>query len=91
MLISDSHKFLFIHMPKNAGSSVRGALSPLCLQTKKRYPEKLLTKLHLDFDWRRHSFKGHASMRDVEAVLPDEYFSELYTIHPLIFLFYNKH
>ncbi len=78
MLISQEHNFLFVHVPKNAGSSIHRVLSPYCMQAQKKYPEKLLTKLHLDFDWQRHHFGGHASLREAEKHIPAELFSQLY-------------
>jgi hypothetical protein len=78
MLISTDHNFLFVHVPKNTGSSIHHVLSPYCLQAQKKYPEKILTKLHLDFNWQHHHFRGHASLRDAEKNLPAELFVDLY-------------
>ena len=39
MLVSDSHKFVFHHVPKTAGSSITAALAPYCNLWKGTLPE----------------------------------------------------
>lgn len=78
MLISEKHNFLFVHIAKNAGTSIRRALRPYALPTQKKYPLKLLTKLHLDFDWHWHHFRYHTSMAEAERQIPENVFDDLY-------------
>ena len=40
MLVSDSHKFVFHHVPKTAGSSITAALAPYCNLWKGTLPEE---------------------------------------------------
>ena len=40
MLVSDSHKFVFHHVPKTAGSSITAALAPFCNRWKGVLPEE---------------------------------------------------
>ncbi len=78
MLISEQHNFLFVHIPKNAGTSIRRALRPHSLRCQKQYPVKLLTKLYLDFDWHWHHFRYHTSMAEAEKQIPAEIFDRLF-------------
>ena len=41
MLVSDSHKFVFHHVPKTAGSSITAALAPFCNRWKGVLPEEI--------------------------------------------------
>ena len=40
MLVSDSHKFVFHHVPKTGGSSITAALAPFCNRWKGVLPEE---------------------------------------------------
>ena len=40
MIISDSHKFVFHHVPKTGGSSITAALAPYCRNYEGVIPEE---------------------------------------------------
>ena len=76
MLISYEHRFLFVHVPKAAGSSVRATLSPLAPRAPDRLLNVLLAHSHLPLAWRElyrlKRFSGHARARDIRRELPRE-------------------
>jgi len=78
MLISESHRFLFVKVQKTAGTSITEYLSPLALHPSASRLNKLASDLRLVRDWRRHHYRPHAPLRHAESVLPREVFDSLY-------------
>lgn len=78
MIVSHSHRFIFVHVSKAAGTSIERALEPF----RHRPPDTRLNrwrcKLGLQWDYRRYRFRQHDSARLARRVLPaalfDDYF-----------------
>lgn len=70
MLISESKRFIFVHVQKTAGSSLRDLLSPYALKPDHGWPSRMLSDLNLQCEWRRRFFRTHANLRTAEARLP---------------------
>lgn len=73
MLISDSRRFIFVHVPKTAGTSVKTALKPYSLPRPPRW-YSLLRRFGLPRDYRRYRFPIHVSLAAIERVVPPEVF-----------------
>ncbi len=78
MLISESHRFLFVKVHKTAGTSITEALRPLALAPSASRFNKLASDLGLGRDWRQRYFRPHAPLRHAERVLPAPTFRALY-------------
>lgn len=78
MLISTSHRFLFVHVQKTAGTSVTRFLEPYARTTSGTRLNKLASDLGLVRDWRRHHFRIHSPLRRAEKVLPPDLFGSLF-------------
>ncbi|MCP3982179.1 MAG: sulfotransferase family protein [bacterium] len=78
MIISDSKNFVFVHVQKTAGSSIRRALLPYALDYPRTRAYKLLTRSRIIRNWRRYAFRHHAPLRDAERILPAERFSGMF-------------
>jgi len=79
MLVSYSHKFIFIHTYKVAGTSVREALSSYA--HKPPLISKLLKKLNIKFHWANDKFKifpHHATAYEVKQLMNKEVFDSFF-------------
>ncbi|MFM6987394.1 MAG: sulfotransferase family 2 domain-containing protein [Arenimonas sp.] len=76
MLISESKRFIFVHVQKTAGSSLRDLLSPHALKPDHGRLSRVLSDLSLQRDWRRRFFRTHANLRTAEARLPPEIYRD---------------
>lgn len=76
MLISESKRFIFVHVQKTAGSSLRDLLGPHALKPDRGRLNRVLSDLHLQRDWRRRFFRTHASLRAVQAGLPADIYRD---------------
>jgi Sulfotransferase family len=63
MLLSHSHQFIFVHIQKTAGQSLRGTLEPFCNQPPRTGVRKLLSHLPLQEDPSQVAFRVHATAR----------------------------
>jgi hypothetical protein len=77
MLVSDSKRFIFVHVPKAAGKSVREALAPYALPRPPKF-HSLLRLFGLPRDYRRYRFRTHGSLRDAQRILPNELFRDYF-------------
>lgn len=77
MLVSDTKRFLFVHVPKAAGKSVRAALAPHALPRPPKF-HSFLRLFGMPRDYRRYRFRTHGSLQDAQRILPAEVFSEYF-------------
>jgi len=70
MLISDSKKFIFIHISKTAGTSVRAGLEPYSNQAPCDKLHSFLRYFDLPRDYRRFKFSKHAYLSAAQKKLP---------------------
>ena len=77
MKISTKHGFLFVHIPRTAGSSISGALDSYCIDERKRYPFRYFAKLGWQRDWKRRHFNTHAPLSVAQRYIPAEEFSTM--------------
>jgi hypothetical protein len=86
MLISNSKKFIFIHIPKNAGQSITNALFKFCVGKNARFFSDIISTRNyirinsklmqlFNFSFYDHSFKDHESASNVKEVLGSSYSS----------------
>ena len=83
MLISHSHKFIFLHNPKVAGSSIREVLTPYVDQPNRNWKNRLLVKLGVKAPL---PYTHHLKARLVRDSLPkdiyDRYFKFVFVRNP---------
>jgi Sulfotransferase family len=63
MLISHSHRFIFVHIQKTAGQSLKDRLRPFCNQPPRTGLRKLYSHLPLQEDPAKVAFREHATAR----------------------------
>lgn len=63
MLISHSHRFIFVHISKTAGSSLKRTLAPYCHQPPRDGLRRLLSHLPLREDPASVAFRVHTTAR----------------------------
>ena len=75
MLISDTHKFIFVHIRKAAGSSIRDTLEPLSIQKPTDVLSKIKSRiLHIEKDYHKYAFRQHSDITMVKKIMPKELF-----------------
>ena len=77
MIISDSHKFVFHHVPKTGGSSITAAIAPYCRNYEGVVPLDDTPKWQMAFhqpDWMHQPV--------IEANSPSDYFSFAFVRNP---------
>lgn len=80
MLISHSHKFVFIHVYKVAGSSVRGVLNPYAAISWRQstLEDKWKGLTHIGSKSFSTQFGGHDKARDLKEHFPAKWFKDYY-------------
>lgn len=79
MLLSHKHKFLFVHIAKTGGTSVRAALGRLQWSDPYYWPRFLCSRLsHLTGHKLGIKFPRHAKVIAAKEMLPEELFRELF-------------
>jgi hypothetical protein len=82
MLISHSHRFAFVHVPKTAGSSVGLALKPHADRVDGYWANRWLAAVGIHVNHlapvRYRKFRPHVSAAVLEAWLPPEVFAGLF-------------
>ena len=64
MLLSHSHRFIFVHIQKTAGQSLKRALEPYCNRLPRTGLRRLLSHLPVQESPASVSFRVHATARD---------------------------
>ena len=70
MLLSSSHHFVFVHVPRTAGSSIVRVLAPNCLPQSNALHNKLIYRLRVPALWRHCHFRHHERIQAIHARLP---------------------
>lgn len=78
MLISDSHEFIFLHIRKSAGGSIKRPLQIHSLPRPNDLFSKLKSRIGLEKDYHHFRFRQHATILDVKKVLPSEIFDRYF-------------
>jgi hypothetical protein len=78
LLLSESKRFLFVHVQKTAGTSVTELLAPHALAPSASRFNKLVSDLRLRRDWRRCYLRRHAPLTRAERLLPTGLFRSLF-------------
>jgi hypothetical protein len=63
VLLSHSHRFIFVHIQKTAGQSLKRALEPYCDRLPRTGVRRLLSHLPLPEDPSRAAFRPHTTAR----------------------------
>ncbi len=86
MLISDTHRFIFVHIPRTGGTSVKNALAPVSIKRRYARWEKWLSRLGLIRNYRHYRFRTHSALAEIQRRLPvetfDRYFKFAIVRHP---------
>ena len=75
MLISDSNKFIFIHISKTAGSSIRLALKPYAIENPSSRLSKILKNFDLPRNYQKFRFRLHANLKNAQNKVPEDVFA----------------
>ena len=78
MLISDSHKFIFLRMRKVASTSMRAILQPLCIPEPESKFAHLLSRARLEWDYHRYVFRAHDNILAAKRRMPAENFEDYF-------------
>lgn len=80
MLVSSKHKFIFVHIYKNAGTSVTHALRPFALSEKQWLIYRFCKKLDLPLPFSDpHPFHGHITAQDIVDAMGVERFNSYFS------------
>ena len=78
MLISDSHKFIFLRMRKVASRSMRAVLQPLCIPRPPGRLQHVLSRARLVWDYHDYVFRAHESILAAKRRMPEENFNNYF-------------
>ncbi len=78
MLISESHQFIFVHIRKSAGTSLRQVLSQVALEKNNNLLYKSLSRAGVAVDYRKYSFRKHANLVEAEKSMPSTKFNQYF-------------
>jgi hypothetical protein len=79
MLLSIKYNFLFVHIAKTGGTSVRSALQPLRWRDPWYYPQFICSRLsHLSGHRLGAKFPRHSRIVTAKELLPEDFFNNLF-------------
>ncbi|MCA9049828.1 MAG: sulfotransferase family 2 domain-containing protein [Planctomycetaceae bacterium] len=82
MLVSYERNFLFVHIPKTAGTSIRNSLSAYAVCPESFWENRLLTRFGIHVNtvgpWHRKWFRPHCSADDIRRHLPADVYNRLF-------------
>ncbi|MEL6645480.1 MAG: sulfotransferase family 2 domain-containing protein [Pseudomonadota bacterium] len=78
MYLSLERQFLFVHIPKTAGSSIREAVAPYCVQRNRTPWRRVSSYLPLREDPHRAYLRGHDTAAQARRKLGGDLFDRLY-------------
>lgn len=79
MLISDSHQFIFVHIRKAAGSSIRDTLEPISISKPTDTLSKVKSRfLKTERDYHNYAFRQHDDINAAKRVMPPELFESYF-------------
>ncbi len=78
MLISESHQFIFVHIRKAAGTSLRQILERVSLPKNNSLWYKLLSRGGWAVNYPNYSFRKHANLIEAERSMPTEKFQQYF-------------
>lgn len=78
MLISDSHQFIFIHVRKAAGTTLRKLLEPLSLPFRHSRWQRFKSHARLVRDYQRYAFRPHEPLQTAQRVMPRQIFESYF-------------
>lgn len=79
MLLSTSHKFVYVHVPRTAGSSIEQVLRPWARAGVNNITGKLIYRLRQPSLWQHCHFRHHERMRSLNMRLPVSLREALYS------------
>ncbi len=78
MLISDQQQFIFIHIEKNAGTSITSALQPYSIVQPVSKWSSILRMFDLPRDYTRYKYPRHAGLCEAQKIMPGEKFEQYF-------------
>ena len=78
MLISDQKKFIFVHITKTAGTSIRAALEPYAIDAPTSKWHSFLRRFDLPKDYRQFKFPRHAFLSAADKKLPTDLYQSYF-------------
>jgi len=76
MIISDKKRFIFVHIPKTAGSSIQSALSPYSIEKPHSHWSRILRHFNLPNHYQDFRFTLHSTLKEAQIKMPDDTFQQ---------------
>lgn len=78
MLISDSHQFIFVHIRKAAGTSLRDILEQVSIPRNRGLWNKLLSRNGIAIDYHKYAFRKHSPLIEAQRSMPVDKFDQYF-------------
>lgn len=78
MLISDSHRFIFVRVRKTASQSMWQALEPYVLPRPVGRWARFKSRARLEHDYRKYRFRAHEEITTAQKLMPPELFESYF-------------